>query len=337
MPSVRRRVPAAAAVLVAALLAGQLPGEVAAAGWVPTSVTVSRSGPVVSGSSLTFTPVFDPAPPDAYVFPASTVCSWELLWGDDASLVDHHYDATFGSMLVRGKGSDGYCAPWTFTLPYSASGRWEWAFGYGDGANGAATPYTFMTGTTGVAAGGITDSSLPGVWLSMPSGTRIGDLVTATAHAFGGYVIPPNGAHWTAASGCDCQQPFAKATNHSLAFTFRAAVAGTIIVFFNDSGTPEYGGPNFAGAGIDPKVIAFHGTISVPTTIHRNRWFAVASTGSGFVGTVHYAWYVDGVPRFSGRTGHVRFSRLGWHTIKVVLTDRHGHRVSRVVSRFVRP
>jgi len=336
--SIRLRRAVGLAAIVGSLVVALAPAPALADAPTPASVVVQVSGAFASGQQVTLTPEFTPAFPDGYQMPATTVCSWELLWGDTASLANHVYDETFGSLLLRGKAPDGFCGPWTFTVPYSASGRWEYRFTYGDTAGGVEIPYTFMNGTNGAPAGsGVTESTLPGVWLSMPHGTRQGDTVTATAHPFGGYAIPTGGTHWDVYSGCNCQPAFASATNHQLSFTFTAKVAGTIVVFYNDSGSPETGGPNFAGAGIDPKVVAVRVTSAVPSTIHRYVWYPVSATGSGFVGTVTYRWYVDGVRIFTGRTGHLRFTHLGWHTIKVVATDGHGHRATRTVSRYVRP
>ncbi len=302
----------------------------------PTSVTVTKSGSFVGGQEVTLTPVYTPAFPDGFEQPATTVCSWELLWGDEDSLVNQHFDETFGSLLVRGKGSDGFCGPWTFTVPFSASGRWEYAFTYQDTTTFVNTPYTFTTGSNAVAAGGVTTSNLPGVWLSMPHGTRQGDLVTVTAHPFGGYTMPPNGAHWDAYDGCNCHQYFARHDGPELTWTFRAAVAGTIAVFYNDSGTPEYGGPNFAGAGIDPRIVTVKVRANVPSIVHRSVWFGVSATPSGFVGAVRYVWFRDGVRVFTGRSGRIRFMTTGSHRIKVIALDGHGHKAQQVVWRTVR-
>lgn len=115
-------------------------------------------------------------------------------------------------------------------------------------------------------------------------------MVTATAHPFGSYVLPPGGTHWDAYDSCDCYAPFASASNHALTFTFRATVPGGITVFYNDAASPETGGPNFAGAGIDPSVIDVRVTSSVPSTTHRAGRHAMCASGKGFVGAVTYAW-----------------------------------------------
>jgi hypothetical protein len=219
-------------------------------------VTMSLSPHPVSGSSFTFTPHF----PDGFVVPDDAVCSWELVWGDMASLINHTYDETFGSIEMRGHSTDGFCDPWTLRLPYSASAAWLYSFGIGsDGVNYDLTSFIpgpnfpIFHGSNGVPPDtGITSSTIPGVWLSMPKGSFVGDLVTVTAHPVGGYDQPPGGALWQAGTGtCGCPI-FASQTNHKLSFTFTAKVPGTISVFYNDKG--EIFNGNFAGAGIDPKI-----------------------------------------------------------------------------------
>jgi hypothetical protein len=294
----------------------------------------------VAGESITLTPVFTPAYPDGFVFAATTMCQWELRWGDDASLHHNLFDATFGSVTLRGSAADGYCGPWTFTLPYQGVAQWQFNFrmGVGNGLGVDTTlfgPAAFFTGSAGKSTGnGITESNLPGVWLSLPTAMRQGDMVTATAHPFGGYVLPPDGANWDAYPACNCQA-FATQTNQSLEFTFKAKTAGTIAVFYNDTG--EVTGTSFAGAGVDPKVIAVKTSAAVPSVMRRAFSYSVGASASGFVGPVRYTWYVDGRLRFVGRTGHLRLWTRGWHSVKVVATDGHGHRATKVVSRYVRP
>ncbi len=110
---------------------------------------------------------------------------------------------------------------------------------------------------------------------------------------------------------------------------------GGITVFYNDAASPETGGPNFAGAGIDPRVIDVRVTSSVPSTMHRASRYAVSASGKGFVGDVTYAWYVNRHLRTTGRTAHLRFTASGWRTIKVVARDSHGHHASHSVRRYV--
>jgi hypothetical protein len=219
-------------------------------------VTMTLSSHPVSGSSFTFTPQF----PDGFVVPADAICAWELRWGDAASLRNHTYNETFGSVAMRGHATDGYCKPWKLTLPYSASAEWMYNFAINsEGETYDLTAFipgpdlpTFR-GSNGVAPGtGIASSTIAGVWLSLPKGAIVGDRVTATAHAMGGYVQPPGGAYWLAGVGTSGSPTIASQTNHRLTFTFTASVAGTISVFYNDTGEVYNG--NFAGAGIDPRV-----------------------------------------------------------------------------------
>ena len=219
---------------------------------VPVSLNVSPNP--ASGSITTFTPVY----PDGFVVPDDATCSWELLWGNTASLLNHTYDETFGSILVRGRSADGYCSPWQVSLPYSASASWIYNYVIGSPTvvfdTSAIAQYAIMSGANGAPTGtGIASSTLPGVWLSLPHGGQVGDDLTATAHPFGGYVQPPNGAHWAAGVGPSGKVTDAE-TNHSLTFTFTATQAGVVSVFYNDTG--EMSGDNFAGAGIDPRVEA---------------------------------------------------------------------------------
>ncbi len=108
-------------------------------------------------------------------------------------------------------------------------------------------------------------------------------------------------------------------------------------MFYNDAGHPDDGGPNFAGAGIDPKVIDVRVSSSVPSPLHARTSYAVHAHGKGFIGHVTYTWYVNDHLRFTGRTGELRFRHAGWRTIKVVARDAHGHHASHHVRRYVQP
>jgi hypothetical protein len=223
----------------------------------PIAVTMDLSGHPRSGSAFTFTLGF----PNGFSVPADATCSRELRWGDTASLHHSEFNETFGSIEMRGKAVDGYCDHWTLTIPYSASAQWLYDYQMYDSSNTAYDLTSFepgsglpiIAGSNGAAAGsGIASSSLPGVWLSMPKGSLIGDRVTATAHPIGGYVQPPGGASWLAGVGTGGSPTIASETNHRLTFTFTAKVAGSISVFYNDKGEIYNG--DFAGAGIDPRV-----------------------------------------------------------------------------------
>ena len=118
----------------------------------------------------------------------------------------------------------------------------------------------------------------------------------------------------------------------------RATVRGGITGFYDDAASPETGGPNFAGAGIDPSVIDVRVTSSVPSTMHRAGRYAIERQRQGIlVGAVAYAWYVNGHLRTIGRTAHLRFTGKGWRMIKVVARDSHGHHASHAVTRYIHP
>ena len=301
---------------------------------IQIKLTLSRSAQPVSGSPFTFTPGYS----SGFVPPADALCNWEIRWGDYRSLHDNIYDASFGSVTIRGLARDGFCDPWTFTLPYSASGEWMYNFGIGDVPGYYFDTSSFVTGpgfptfngTNGAPAGsGVTASNLPGVWLSMPKGTLIGDRVTVTAHPFGGYVLPPSGTFWDAYSAsCNCRDFARLDFSHSLTWTFTAAVSGTVAVFYNDKG--EMDGTSFAGAGVDPSVKAVRRvTIRLNSFVHRATSTYVSGHAWLFRGPVRYVWYLDHKRIHVGAGWRMKFGTLGRHTLTVVATDGYGHRATR--------
>lgn len=295
-------------------------------------VTLTGSAHPLSGSPFTFTPHYS----NGFVPPDDAICAWELRWGDHTSLHDNVYNETFGSVLIRGSARDGFCGPWTFTLPYSAGSEWLYNFTIGaagyyfDTTSFAPGPdFPTFHGTNGSPVGsGIPLSNLPGVWLSMPKGTLIGDQVTVTAHAFGGYVVPPSGAFWDAYDvDCNCRD-FARVDSHSLTWTFTAAVPGTIAVFYNDHG--EMDGTNFAGAGIDPRVKAVRRvTIHANPSVHLGALTQVSGRAWLFKGPVHYVWTLDRKRVHVGAAWTTTLWVVGRHTLTVVATDGYGHRATR--------
>jgi hypothetical protein len=326
---------------LALLLTPALPSAAAA---VPATVTVTmaRSGTPIAGAPYTFTPAYS----GGWIVPDDATCSWELVWGDLTSLVNHAYNETFGSIYVRGSAADGFCDGWTVTLPYSAAARWRWNFGISDHADTFYDTTAFspgpdlplMAGSNGPGAtGGIAGSTLPGVWLSMPKGSLIGDRVTATAHPFGGYVQPPGGTSWTSAAGaCGCQH-LANVTNHALTYTFTVTASGTWSVFYNDTGEAN-GGP-VAGAGIDPQVrFARRVVLRGPATVHRRAWFTLTTLTYGFRGTVTYHCYVDR-KLLSGTASKRRLQLigLGQRVVTVSARDRYGHHSSSTIRVTVVP
>ena len=322
-----------AAIGLAGALLWSVAGAVAA---VDTGivVTMSRSADPVSGSAFTFTPHYS----NGFVPPADALCAWEIRWGDHESLHENVYNETFGSVAIRGSARDGFCDPWTFTLPYSAAAEWLYNFtitdvpGYWFDTSSFDPGPDFPTfhGTNGAPAGsGVTTSNLPGVWLSMPKGTLIGDRVTVTAHPFGGYVIPPSGTFWDAyAATCSCGDFARLDDSQSLTWTFTAAVSGTLAVFYNDHG--EMDGTSFAGAGIDPSVKSVRRvTIRLNDSVHRGISTYVSGRAWLFNGPVHYVWYLDGKRIHVGAGWWMTFWALGRHTLTVVATDGYGHRATR--------
>lgn len=334
-----RRLGATLALLLGATLSGVPQAAAAVPGTV--HVTMTLSAHPVSGSSFTFTPGF----PTGFVMPVDATCSWELAWGSDNSLRRHQYDETYGSVLFRGKATDGYCDPWTITLPYSASRQWLYDFGMSDGAGTYYDTTAFdpgpdlpiFVGSNGSPAGtGLTTSNLPGVWLSLPHGTLIGDRVTATAHPVGGYVMPPGGALWEAGVGtCGCPV-IARSTNHRLTFTFTVTTAGTIVVGYNDKGESFNG--DFAGATIDPTVKkAIRVTLSANARMISRTTTTVTARTYGFTSPVTYVYYVDGRKVFVGRVLRLHLTKVGPRTVSVIATDHSGHRSKATMTITVVP
>jgi hypothetical protein len=328
-PAVKRIV---AAIGLSGALLGSAGVPIAAAD-TGIDVTMSRSANPTSGSAFTFTPHYS----NGFVPPDAAICAWELRWGDHTSLYDNVYNQSFGSVAIRGAARDGFCGPWTFTLPYSAGAEWLYNFGIGvagyyfDTMSFIPGPgFPTFHGTNGAPAGsGITTSNLPGVWLSMPNGTLIGDQVTATAHPFGGYVMPASGAFWDAYSvTCNCRDFARLDFSHSLTWTFTASVPGTIAVFYNDKG--EMDGTNFAGAGIDPRVKAVRRvTMSASPSVHLGSATHVSGRAWLFHGPVTYVWTLDGTRIHVGASWTMRFWVVGRHTLTLVATDGYGHRATR--------
>lgn len=235
---------ATTAIVVTLLALGLLPSAVLAA--EPPEITVNTTADPVSGSPFSFEPVY----PDGFVIPEDTTCQYELRWGDDDSLLLNLWNQTFGSVIVRGTKAAGYCDGWEFTLPYSQAGQWQWSYSAGDvDYNPPGDGFPMFTGTNDSPEwSGITESTLPGVWLSMTRNATIGSTIEVIAHPFGGYTMPAGGANWAAyAPGDDAESHVAE--SHSLTFSFVPLTGGNWSSFYNDTGSP-----NFAGAGIDPEV-----------------------------------------------------------------------------------
>lgn len=245
-----------ASIVLVLLTIGMLPTAVLAADPgppVPVDITMISTSNPVSGSPFSFEPVY----PDGLVIPDNAVCQYELRWGDDDSLLRNVWNETFGSVILRGTKAAGYCDGWEFTLPYSVVGQWQWDYTVVDVESNplitAILPgdvgFPMFTGTNEAPEwSGITESTLPGVWLSMTRHATIGSSMEVIAHPFGGYKMPAGGAQWAAyAPGDDSESHVAE--GHSLTFSFVPLTGGNWSSFYNDSGDP-----NFAGAGVDPEV-----------------------------------------------------------------------------------
>ena len=87
---------------------------------VTTTLFLGRGGaleypvPPVTGQLFTIRPIY---PPGA-LFDPDDQCSWELVWGRKASLVEFAPDETYGSMYFAGPQKKGFCGAWTFTIPW---------------------------------------------------------------------------------------------------------------------------------------------------------------------------------------------------------------------------
>ena len=299
-----------------------------------TAVTVTRTTPAVGGAPMAFTPAFTPVFPNDYAFPATTILPRELRRGDEASILHNDYDKTFGSLLLRGKGSDGYCGPWTFTLPYSAAGLWQFAFSYSDVDGGDAyTPYTLIHGTNAPAPAASTTATCRASGSACPTAPtgRHGHLDRAPVRR----LRPARRGHALGRVRPVRLQAVRVGHQPCAPFSFTASVPGTITVFYNDAGHPEDGGPNFAGAGIDPKVIDVRVASSVPSAPHAHMNVSVSASGKGFVGAGTYTgtstttsgYRPDRYPRFKTQAG----GRSG------CCPRRHGHHAAHNERRYVPP
>lgn len=94
-----------------------------AGNWSTTATTTLLAAPGAplgysaspkTGHAITITPHF-PAP---VIIPAASQCMWEIEWGDNASIYDANHDDTFGFFNLSGLASDGFCNPFTFTVPW---------------------------------------------------------------------------------------------------------------------------------------------------------------------------------------------------------------------------
>jgi hypothetical protein len=153
----------------------------------PGALTIAVSGDVRTGHPITLTPTV----PAGLVYPAGTVCWWELYWGDDASLYYGNRNETFGGITISGPVSGGYCNPWTVTIPWVPQRQFLVSFRADTGAQAGlgamiggfpGDPTTLRPGVDSTSRS-ITYSSLPMVYV-LPDVYQLVVGVPATYRAF---------------------------------------------------------------------------------------------------------------------------------------------------------
>ncbi len=81
---------------------------------IEPDLVIERPLPAITGHPFTLAPRY----PADYAAPADSICQYELRWGDDRSLRENDYDATFGALGFRAPVVAGNCQSWTFSLPW---------------------------------------------------------------------------------------------------------------------------------------------------------------------------------------------------------------------------
>jgi hypothetical protein len=323
---------------LALLLLGGLLPSASFADEPPTQVawSMQTTAHPVSGQPFTFTPVY----PAGFAIPADAVCQYGLRWGDEQSLVKSVFDDSFGSTSISGTKAEGFCDHWTFTLPFSMAGRWEWTYDitdidYNPLLEGLNERPIFL-GTNGAPEwSGITESNLPGVWLSLNKDMRFGQTATATAHPYGGYTQSAEGVTWMATAPGDDSENHAIQGDHHLTFPFVPMTLGNWAVFYSDNGNRD----RTTSAGVDPTVRPMTATmaparsvrLSIARTFHRARYLPFLVSATGFHGRRTCTIAVNGRRILTGCSGRLLFSRLGRRTVTATVTDRYGHRARQAI------
>ncbi len=302
---------------------------------VPVPWTMDTTANPVSGQDFTFSPQY----PEDFTVPADAVCQYELRWGDDASLLNNVWNSSFGAVVLRGTNEQGYCHGWTFTLPYSSASQWQWTYGIVDSESNPlienmpsdwlSDEYPLFTGTNGVPAGtGITESTLPGVWASLSANMMVEKTVTATAHPFGGYVIPEGGITWMAYGPGDESEYHGIQGTRSMTFSFVPHTPGNWSAWFNDAGDPQ-----FAGAGVDPAVrrAAQSVKLRLQKSVRRKHFVPFEVVATGFRGRVTCVISINHKNVLRGCSGRLLFTTVGTRKVTATVTDRHGHRARKTV------
>jgi hypothetical protein len=200
----------------------------------------------VTGSPFTIRPrlPLDMAPPPG------AICFWRLTWGNDAAILDYHWNDTWGAIYFNAKSSNGGCGPWTFTLPYAPVLQYRVELNmctmHGTTCSGVAFADRVLQARWGTSDRRILTSNIPLAYV-LPSryDTVVGEPITYTLHGVGGVNPPPPRPHW--APPCYCRLgPYPIKWGGST-FTFTPDTLGNWIVWWNgDGGMFEF------NAGYDP-------------------------------------------------------------------------------------
>lgn len=213
------------------------------------AVQLGISGDPTTGEPITLTPTV----PDAFASSPADYCEWEVRWGNDNAILDNDYNATFGSLLIGGKRSKGFCDAWTFTLPYAPVPHYQVSFKLetpdedvlSDKVGFRKDGSDIIRATVGTTERRITASNLP-VMMVLPDAyiATVGEPITYRLYPAGGADYDDNDS-WLAAFQAG-EHVFTKAGGRS--FTFTPDRVGDWVVFWNASGSEPYQ----LGAGYDP-------------------------------------------------------------------------------------
>ena len=212
-------------------------------------VEIQVSASPTTGKAITFTPIY----PAAYTLPADAYCQWEVRWGNNAAILENDFNATFGSLTVSGKAADGFCGPWTFTLPWVPVPHFQVSFDLdsdideigGDSVGFRKDGSDIIRAAVGSTERRITASNLP-VMMVLPDVyiATVGEPVTYRLYPVGGAQWDANDG-WIAAFQAG-EHLFTKDGGRT--FTFTPDRVGDWVVFWNAQGKEPYQ----LSAGYDP-------------------------------------------------------------------------------------
>jgi hypothetical protein len=260
------------AAIVVLVVAGLLPaGHTRAAGPVgPIDVTFDLPLPAVTGADFTIAPVY----PDGFALDRDRMsCWWELEWGDERSLRDRARNDTYGMVQMNGPALEGFCDPWTFSLPYTSGLIYRYRFlatsaDYQEGPvfdSGALNTFPEdydtvprFTATVGSTGLGFTHSTIPVAWLSRDADLVVNEPATFRVHTIG-FVPAPLSHNWHAMdwaeNGSCCREVFLE-PHGGESFTFTPTRESHYVVYWSSEiPTDDCGAngcPSFIFAGLDP-------------------------------------------------------------------------------------